>query len=207
MTDMKQTTFNTETELSSVNSILASIGQSPITTLNFENPETSYIYQLLMEASTDVQNEGWVYNREEHFPIVPNQDDEILIPDNVLRMDVSEGQVYRTSDVVKRNGKLYNKLNHSYKFDKVIDMDITWKFEYEDLPSVFKRYVTSKAATRAATQMVGNPQLAQLLAQQEAFNRAACVEYECNQGDHTFFGTPNDTVYRSYQPYRTLNRL
>ena len=34
-----------------------------------------------------------------------------------------------------------------------------------------------------------------------------CVEYECNQGDHTFFGTPDNTMYRSYQPYRTLNRL
>ena len=207
MTVMQPTTFNTETELSSVNSILASIGQSPITTLNFENPETSYIYQLLQEANVDVQNEGWVYNREEHFPIVPNDDDEIFVPDNVLRMDVSEGQVYRTSDVVKRSGKLYNKLTHSYKFDKTIDMDIVWKFEYEDLPSVFKRYITSKAATRAATQMVGNPQLAQLLAQQEAFARAACVEYECNQGDHTFFGTPENTSYRSFQPYRALNRL
>ena len=207
MTVMQPTTFNTETELSSVNSILASIGQAPITTLNFENPETSFIYQLLQEASVDVQNEGWVYNREEHFPVIPNENDEIFIPDNVLRMDVSEGQVYRTSDVVKRNGKLYNKLNHSYKFDKVIDMDIVWKFEYEDLPSVFKRYVTSKAATRAATQMVGNPQLAQLLAQQEASARSACVEYECNQGDYTFFGTPEHTMYRSFQPYRALNRL
>ena len=207
MTVMQPTTFNTETELSSVNSILASIGQSPITTLNFENPEISYIYQLLQEANLDVQNEGWVYNREEHFPIVPDDNDEIPIPDNVLRIDVSEGQIYRTSDVVKRNGKLYNKLTHSYKFDKVLDMDITWKFEYEDLPSVFKRYITSKAATRAATQMVGNPQLAQLLAQQEAFARSACVEYECNQGDYTFFGTPDDTSYRSYQPYRALNRL
>jgi len=204
---MQPTTFDTETELSSVNSILASIGQAPITTLNFENPETSYIYQLLQEASVDVQNEGWVYNREEHYPIVPNEDDEIFIPDNVLRMDVSEGQIYRTSDVVKRGGKLYNKLNHSYKFDKTIDMDIIWKFEYEDLPSVFKRYITTKAATRAATQMVGNPQLAQLLAGQEAMHRAACVEYECNQGDHTFFGTPEHSVYRSFQPYRALNRL
>ena len=65
---MQPTTYDTETELSSVNAILASIGQSPITTLNFENPEISFAYNLLMEACADVQNEGWVFNREENYP-------------------------------------------------------------------------------------------------------------------------------------------
>ena len=207
MTDMKPTTFNTETELSSVNSILASIGQSPITTLNFENPEVSFVYNLLMEANVDVQNEGWVYNREQNYPLPLLENGEIPIANNMLRVDISEGQVYRTTDVVKRQGKLYNKLNHSYVFEKPIYADIVWLFDYEDLPSVFKRYITSKAASRAATQMVGNPQLTQLLSQQEGMTRAACVEYECNQGDHTFFGTPENTAYRSFQPYRALNRL
>ena len=206
MTVMQPTTFNTETELSSVNSILASIGQSPITTLNFENPEVSFIYNLLMECSTDVQNEGWVFNREECYPLPILSNGEIPLANNMLRLDISEGQVYRTTDVVRREGRLYNKLTHSYKFDGPIKADITWLFEYEDLPSVFKRYITAKAATRAATQMVGNPQLTQLLASQEALTRAGCMEYECNQGDYTFFGTPSNTAYRSYQPYRTLAR-
>ena len=124
----------------------------------------------------------------------------------MLRVDVSYGQTIRTTDVVKRNGKLYNKLNHSYYFDKGIEADIVWLYPYEDLPPVFKRYITAKAATRAATQMVGNPELTKLLASQEALTRAGCMEYECNQGDYTFFGTPNHTVYQSYQPYRTLAR-
>ena len=79
MTVMQPTTFNTETELSSVNSILASIGQSPITTLNFENPEIAFAYNLLMESSTDVQNEGWVFNREDCFPLLPDEDNEIVL--------------------------------------------------------------------------------------------------------------------------------
>ncbi len=79
-------------------------------------------------------------------------------------------------------------------------------FDYEDIPPVFKRYITLRASGRAATQLVTNPQLVQLLATQEVQARAACMEYECNQGDHTFFGTPSNTSYRSYQPYRTLAR-
>ena len=219
------TTYDTETELSSVNSILGAIGQAPVTRLCHEqndelvfiNPEIAFIYQILQEVNVDVQNEGWVFNREDCYPLTPaenagripelNYDDTIIvIPDNMLRMDVSYGQVWRTSDVVKRNGCLYDKLNHTFKFKGKINFDITWKFDYEDLPSVFKRYITLRSAGRAATQLVSNPELVQLLGTQEAQARAACMEYECNQGDHTFFGTPSNTAYRAYQPYRTLAR-
>ena len=208
--------MSTETELSSVNSILGAIGQAPISRifdtnslgeLVYINPEISLIHQILMEVDSDVQNEGWVYNREENYPLHPDINKEIVIPDNVLRLDITEGQVYRDTDVVRRDGKLYDKYNHTFEFEQTtLYCDITWKFKYEDLPSVFQRYITLRASGRAAAQLVTNPQLVQLLGTQEAQARAACIEYECNQGDHTFFGTPPGTAYRAYQPYRTLAR-
>ena len=208
------TTYTTETELSSVNSILGAIGQSPITRiyqkvqdeLEYVNPEVAFVHQLLMETNVDVQNEGWVFNRENDYPLEPNSDQEIIIPPNVLRMDISFGQVVRDTDVVRRDGKLYDKLNHTYKFKDSIRTDITWVFPYDDLPSVFKRYITFRASVRAAIQLVANQELTQLLTKQQDQARAACVEYECNQGDYTFFGTPPYTAYHSYQPYRTLAR-
>ena len=62
------------------------------------------------------------------------------------------------------------------------------------------------ASGRAATQLVGNPQLVQLLATRESYARAACMEYECNQGNHSMFGFEDDTVYQTYQPHRNLRR-
>ena len=200
------TTFDTDTELSSVNSILGALGQSPVTTLDYTNPEISFVYNLLAEVNKDVQNEGWVFNRENHYPLKPDDNNEIKFPDNVLRLDVYENDVYKTSNVIRRDGKLYDKARHSYEFTQPIEADIVWLFPFEDLPSVFKRYVTYRACVRAATQMVANPQLMQMLVGQEAYSRSACIEYECNQGDYTMFGTPEGTSYRPYQPYRTLNR-
>ena len=203
---MFPTTFDTETELSAVNSILGSIGQAPIQQLEFDNPEVSFIYNLLTECDVDVQNEGWVFNREQNYTLLPDSNGFIQIPENVLRLDVSDGQVWRTTDVVKRNGRLYDKLTHSDVFEGSIKLDFVWRFKFTDLPSVFKRYITLKAAGRAAAQLVGNRELAGLLSSQEAFARAACVEYECNQGDYTFFGTPSGGVYQSYQPFHALRR-
>ena len=194
------------TELNAVNSVLGAIGQSPVTTLDFENPETSFVYNLLQECSRDIQDEGWVFNREQNYPLLPNAANEIVIPANVLRMDVSENDVYRYTDVIKRDGKLYDKLTHSFTFKDRIFFDIVWLFPLTDLPSVFQRYVTNTAARRAATQLVDNPQLTQLLSQQETASRAACMEYEANQGDYNFLDFQPGTAYRSYRPYTALKR-
>ena len=209
---MASTTIDNETELSAVNAILGAIGQSPVTSINKTNPEIGFIYNILRDSNVDLQAEGWHFNTERHVKYTP-QDvggvKKIAIGNDILKMDVSDGWSKRNYDVVKRNGYLYDKYDHTDDWDELtdgIDLDIVRLISYEDLPEVFKRYVIYKAAVRAATQLVVNPQLAQLLAQQEALSRAAIMEYECNQGNHTMFGLPEDSTYNAYQPWRSLGR-
>ena len=76
-----------------MNSILGAIGQAPVTRiyqqdpttdtplkLDFINPEVSFAYHLLQEVNVDVQNEGWVWNREEHYELLPNSVGKIRHP-------------------------------------------------------------------------------------------------------------------------------
>ena len=69
---MATSTIDTDTELSAVNSILGAIGQSPQTTLNFDNPEVSLIFNLLRDANVDTQAEGWHFNTERHVKYAPD---------------------------------------------------------------------------------------------------------------------------------------
>ena len=205
---MASTTIDNETELSAVNAILGAIGQSPVTSIDKTNPEIGFIYNILRDSNVDLQAEGWHFNTEKHVTFTPNTDGKIEIGDDILRMDTTDGWVDRTHDVVKRNGFLYDKYNHTDDFSdhSTINLDIVRLISYEDLPEVFKRYIIHKASVRAATQLVGNAQLAQLLAQQEVMARSAIMEYECNQGNHTMFGLPEESVYTAYQPWRSLGR-
>ena len=208
---MATTTIDTETELSAVNSILGAIGQSPVTSIVYDNPEIAFIYNLLRDANVDIQNEGWHFNTEKHVQYTPDSTtNKIAIGNDILRMDVSKGWTHRQYDVVKRNGYLYDKYDHTDDWSELnddgIDLDITRLFNFEDLPSVFRRYITQKACRLASTQLVANPQLTAALQQEEAFARAACLEYECNQGNPSMFGFPEDTVYHTYQPWRNLRR-
>jgi len=203
---MATSTIDTDTELSAVNSILGSIGQSPVTTLNYENPEVSYIYNILTEVNKDVQNEGWHFNTEYHIATEPDANKHITIPNNAIRYDIHDGLKDKSKDVVMRNGRLYDLVNHTDEFTQTLYLDLVTLYTFEDLPNPFQRYITYRAAVRAATQLVSNPQLAQLLKEDEFKARAACLEYECDKGDHSFFGNPHDSIYTSYQPYNALSR-
>ena len=206
---MASTTTDTETELSAVNAILGAIGQSPVTSIDQTNPEIGFIYNILRDSNVDLQAEGWHFNTERHVEYTPDSiTGKIAIGNDILKMDTTDGWVDRKIDVVKRNGFLYDKQNHSDDFSDytAIELDIVKLLSYSDLPEVFKRYIIYRSSVRAATQLVGNPQLASLLGQQEAQARAAIMEYECNQGNHTMFNFPEESSYQSYQPWRNLSR-
>ena len=203
---MATSTTDTDTELSAVNSILGSIGQSPVTTLNFTNPEVSYIYNILTEVNKDVQNEGWHFNTEYHVETNPDTNKNVTLPTNTLRYTLHDGQYDKNKDLVVRDGKLYDLVNHTNEFDGSIYLDLVTLYKFEDIPNVFQRYITYRSAVRAAAQLVSNPQLVQLLTQDEAKARAACMEYECDMGNPSFFGIPHYSYYKSYRPYVTLRR-
>ena len=98
---MASTTIELDTELSAVNSILGSIGQSPVTKLDYNNPEVSFIYNILNEVNKDIQNEGWHFNTETHLEVQPDTTtNEIAVPSNVIRYDLHDGLVDKPMDTV-----------------------------------------------------------------------------------------------------------
>jgi hypothetical protein len=201
------TTTDTDTELSAVNSILGASGQAPITVLNYENPEISFIYNILTEVNKDVQNEGWHFNTEYHVKTTPDGNGYVSLPTNTLRYDLNEDEHDKSQDLVVRSGRLYDLADHTDVFTADLYLDLVTLYAFGDLPNPFQRYITYRAASRAATQLVSNPQLVQLLQQQEASSRATCMEYECSQGDHNYMGFTHGTAgYKTFKPIDALVR-
>ena len=208
------TQLNTDTELSAVNSILGSIGQAPITSLThnppdpdpLENPEISFIKNLLDEVSKDVQTTGWHFNTQERVKIEPDSNGHFIVPANAILFDISEGQIDRNRDVVKKDGKLYDLVHSTDVFTQGFYFDIISLYQFVDLPPAIQRYVIARASVRAATQLVTNADLVKLLQMEEQQARANAMEYETEQGDHSFFGLPQQSSYRAYQPYKALIR-
>ena len=210
---MTTTTVDIDTELSAVNAILGSIGQSPISGLDFANPEISFIYNLLKEVNQDVQAEGCTFNIEYHIKENVGADNKIIIESDVTRIDNTD-EWDRTRDFVRRKDttdgiwKLYDRVNHTFEFpdDDYFYVNKVRLLKFEDIPAPFQRYIIYRASGRAAVQLVSNGQLQQMLSAYELQARASCMEYECNQGDHNFMGWPDESAYQSYKPYQALRR-
>ena len=200
-------TTNATEELPAVNQILASVGQAPVTTLDQTNPDVAIVYDTLLQVSKEVQAEGWTFNKEFDYKLSPDSNNEILISNNILQIDLTDS--YQDKDAVRRSGKLYDRVNHTYQWTDAdeYEFDIVWLFDWIDLPIPIQDYIVSKASTVAAQRIVGDPQLLGSLQQREMLARANAMEYECNQGDFSFFGHPHGSSYKtSYKPYKALER-
>ena len=204
---MPYPTTNAAQELPAVNQILAACGQAPVTSLDQTNPDVAIAYDTLLETSREVQSEGWSFNKEAHYPMTPDSNNEIKIPNNVLQIDLSISSA-SDKNAIRKNGKLYDKEHHTDQWtDGAVDCDITWLFDWVDLPRPIQDYITCRAATKTSSRIVGDQTQYQMLQQNEAYMRAMALEYETNQGDYSFFGKPDgSTPYVSYEPYKALMR-
>lgn len=217
--------------LTAINELLSSIGQAPVTSIDVQsniyeynpdtqqytqltiptNPDVAMAQQTLLEESRRVQSEGWSFNKEYNYPITPNATTrEITYADNQLQIDLcrSADASYGSLDTVRRQSKLYERNNHTFIWNQsVVYCDIVWYFDWEDIPRPIQDFVIKKASAVLSQRVVGDPQLYAALLQQAQECRAYALEYDCNQGDYTYFGHPQgQDYYRSYQPYHTLYR-
>ena len=201
------------TELDAVNQILASVGQAPVTTLNMQNPETFTVLQTLRDVNRQVQAEGWVFNTERFVKFKRDSNNEIEIPNDVLQLDANRETHRDKYDLIRKNGKLYDKYWHlksdakPFKFDEDLTCDVTYYYRFNDLPYAFQSHIIAKAARQVATKLVGSTELVQLLAIDEETTKVAMMEYESQQGDFSIFGhTDGNDYYSSYQPFQALKR-
>ena len=179
------------TKLQAVNTIISNIGQAPVTNLESGNPLVEMAEQILDEITIAVLAEGWEYNMERGYPFTPDSNNQILIPDNVLSLDTKPGDGTQT---VIRNGKLYDRVEHTYEFTGQQKLDVTWLFDFEELPEAFKNYITIRAANVFAGRSVGSSEAVQFGQREETIARATLLEYDTQQANYTIFadGTGDD---------------
>ena len=173
------------------------------------NPDVAIALNTLREVSREVQSEGWSYNTEFDYKITPDSNNEIRIADDVLQMDLNQGYPENIEkDAVFRGGKLYDKKAHSYKWTaETVYVDIVWYFDWESIPAPIQAHIVARAAAIVSSRIIGDSNQYQILQQKEAVTRSQALEYECNQGDYSFFGSPSHgNFYRPYKPFHTLQR-
>ena len=190
-------------QLSAVNIVLSNIGQAPVTVVDNDNPMVVMAANVIDEVANSVQAEGWTFNTERAYPFVPQADNRIRVPSNVLQLD---SVYYSQLETVIRGGFLYDKRAHTFQFKEKLYLDVIWLVEFDDMPDAFKNYISMRAANLFAGRSVGSAEAVKFGEREEAQARAAMMEYETSQGDYNMLGTNDNQNFVTFRPSQALTR-
>lgn len=187
------------TELDSINIMLSTIGESPVSSLAADQStvDVGIAKSVLREITIVVQEEGWQFNTEINWVMPLSTSGEIFVPTNCIQVDTSGPDV--NVDAAMRGKRLYDRINHTFIFTKPITVDMVLLLDFPDLPQAARHYITIRAARVFQQRVVGSDSLAAYTEKDEAKARAALKKLDANNADYNILSG-------SWSVARTLTR-
>ena len=193
--------------LEAVNTVLRMLGEAPVNSLDGEFGLAQQANDILIDSSRRLQIEGWTFNTDYERLLQRNQDNEIPVGSNVLRVVVHQYN-YPDLDVVQRGSKLYDRKAKSYQFTKDLKADVTYALDWEELPEHARHYITVMSGRYLQQQVIGSNDLNNLNAIEEAQARSQFLELETTLDTHSMLqGDPNiGSPVLGYLPLQAIRR-
>lgn len=178
------------TLLQAVNILLDVISVGPVSSLitSDMNVDAKLALQAIHNSLISFQEEGWVWNTEENYPLSPDTTTgQLMLPVNTLKVDTSG--VSGHLDLVPRGNRLYDRLNHTYKIGRPVRVTLVIALPFEELVQAARSYVTIVAARTFAQGRLGDGQTNQFTADMEYRARNAVENAQDQADDRTLFDT------------------
>lgn len=146
------------TRLTAVNSMLATVGEAPINTLEDVGVvDAITAIASLDEVTREVLVEGYTFNTDENYPLKPEGFEpwEVTVPPSALSV------VPQDRTLTLRGNRIYNTATFGYSFEGVDEVvaQIIWNMPFDDLPEVTRQYVAIRAARRFQRRAVASDML------------------------------------------------
>jgi hypothetical protein len=147
-----------QTELDAVNSMLASIGQAPVSTLSVSGVRDVNIAKMALDNTLrSVLLQGWSFNTDTNYELVPDGNNNVVAPASSLWVEpIDRLKNY----VIRDNGgtlMFYDKGEHTFTItDNPLEVDIIWAYSFETIPEAARNYVATKASRIFQSQIIGS---------------------------------------------------
>lgn len=200
--------LNALTEIDAVNLMLSTIGEAPISSLeNAMHSDAIMSRQTLSMVSRQVQAEGWWFNTESAVEITPDIEGYITTPELIISLDIEPTQrEYATHDVVLRGVRLYDRKNHTYKFEKPLKVTMISMLPFEELPECAKQYIVIRAARQFQGEAVGSEILHGFTTLNETMARAVMMREQLKNSDSSFLSRSRNSAAGMRSIGRITNR-
>lgn len=171
------------TKLEAINIMLSCIGHSAINTL--EGVKSAFITtaeNILDSETKRVQLQSYDFNTEDDFPLTPDIDGFIKIPDNVVSIIYPQDYLNR---YIIRNNKLYDKVKHTFIIKNQLKVSIVFALSFEELPEVVRYYITILSAYKFTKRELGSQAVCVYTQEDVAEAKQAFLESELDLGNYS----------------------
>lgn len=171
------------TKLEAINTMLSCIGQSPLNSLEGTKSYFTIAAEKILEDEVKrFQLQGWDFNSEDNYPLNPDINGVIKIPSNMLMVKLPTA--YKNRYVV-RQGKLYDKVKHTYVITNPVRASVVFCFPFDELPEVAKEYAKMTAAYKFVKRELGSQATCQYTQEDLMEARIALEQHELEIGEYT----------------------
>jgi len=187
------TTQTRTSELEAVNTILSTIGESPLNSLSGSLPVDGTIAKnVLSEVSREVQSQGWHFNTHYKVTLTRDTDNKIPLATNIVRVEIDPRKYSKVSyDIVQRNNELYNLAKNEDTFDTNFkDATAVYLLPFDEIPEQAKRYITIRSARIFHDRTLGANTIHKFSQEDEAKSLSILKQAESHTGDYSIFDTP-----------------
>ena len=189
------------THLEAINTMLSTIGESPVNSLTGSLPtDASMAKNILDEVNREVQSGGWKFNTSYKATLSRDTNNKIPVANDVMHIELNPLLESKSSnDPVIRGSFLYNLAKETFIFDKDFEnVQIVHLLEFEQIPEQARRYITIRASRIFHDRTLGANALHRFSRQDELVSLSILKQSEASVADHS--------IFNSYDQYNTVTR-
>ena len=189
------------THLEAINTMLSTIGESPVNSLTGSLPtDASMAKNILDEVNREVQSGGWKFNTSYKATLSRDTNNKIPVANDVMHIELNPLLESKSSnDPVIRGSFLYNLAKETFIFDKNFEnVQIVHLLDFEQIPEQARRYITIRASRIFHDRTLGANALHRFSRQDELVALSILKQSEASVADHS--------IFNSYDQYNTVTR-
>lgn len=188
-------------KLEAINTMLTSVGESPVNTLTNPGVDVQIAINILEEVDRETQNIGWFFNRGQRS-FTPSSDNTITMPSDILRFYGIKGTQYTL-----KSGKLFDFENNTNEFTSSVTLIVVEMQDFDDLPEAAKRFITLRASRIYADRVLGDGGTSSFTRQDEnsAWQGLRKEQLATSQSD--VFGARNRRIINRDNSLDNINRF
>ncbi len=128
------------TQLSTINSMIGSLGMTALTANDSSHPTYIKALAKLTEIDVEFQNRGWWFNRTV-VTLSQDVDGEVPYSSDMLHVDPTDRFLLYTM----RNLRLYDLVNATFVIDADVEVNVVYQLPFDELPPLAQVYLKDRA--------------------------------------------------------------